>query len=81
MIRRPMPEAPGDFDEHNRIEKNQQVLTVEQDTQAQIAAVNSDITNINIKTNQYKQLSDNLKNIMKLHLRRLSASPVPANRR
>ncbi len=44
-------------------DKNQQVLTVEQDTQAQIAAVNSDITNVNIKTNQYKQLSDNLKNI------------------
>lgn len=44
-------------------DKNQQVLAVEQDTQAQIAAVNSDITNVNIKTNQYKQLSDNLKNI------------------
>lgn len=51
------------FLNHAITEKNQQVLTVEQDTQAQIAAVNSDITNINIKTNQYKQLSDNLKNI------------------
>ena len=51
------------FLNHALTEKNQQVLTVEQDTQAQIAAVNSDITNINIKTNQYKQLSDNLKNI------------------
>ena len=44
-------------------DKNQQVLAVEQDTQAQIAAVSSDITSVNTKTNQYKQLSDNLKNI------------------
>lgn len=44
-------------------DKNQQVLAVEQDTQAQIAAVDADISNVNIKTNQYKQLSDNLKNI------------------
>ena len=44
-------------------DKNQQVLAVEQDTQAQIAAVSSDITSVNTKTNQYKRLSDNLKNI------------------
>ena len=37
------------FLNHAITEKNQQVLTVEQDTQAQIAAVNSDITNIKTK--------------------------------
>ena len=44
-------------------EKNNEVANVKQDTQAQIARVQADITSVNTKTNEYKQLSDNLKNI------------------
>ena len=44
-------------------EKNNEVANVKQDTQAQIAKVQADITSVNTKTNEYKQLSDNLKNI------------------
>ncbi len=43
--------------------KNEEVADVRQHTQAQINAVNSDIDKVNQKTNQYEQLSDNLKNI------------------
>lgn len=43
--------------------KNEEVTDVRQHTQAQINAVNSDIDKVNQKTNQYEQLSDNLKNI------------------
>ena len=43
--------------------KNEEVADVKQDTQMQISAVNSDIDKVNQKTNQYEQLSDNLKNI------------------
>ena len=44
-------------------EKNTQVADVKQDTQMQIAAVQQDISSVNTKTNEYKQLSDNLRNI------------------
>lgn len=44
-------------------EKNSEVADVKQDTQAQIAKVQADITSVNTKTNEYKQLSDNLRNI------------------
>lgn len=44
-------------------QKNVEVAEVKNDTQLQIAAVSSDINQANQKTNQYKQLSDNLKNI------------------
>ncbi len=43
--------------------KNKEVADVKQYTQAQINAVNNDISKVNQKTNQYQQLSDNLKNI------------------
>ena len=43
--------------------KNIEVADVKTDTQMQIDAVNSDIEKVNQKTNQYQQLSDNLKNI------------------
>lgn len=43
--------------------KNDEVQAVKNDTQIQISAVNSDIAKVNKKTNDYKQLSDNLKNI------------------
>lgn len=43
--------------------KNDEVQDVKNDTQIQISAVNSDIAKVNKKTNDYKQLSDNLKNI------------------
>ena len=43
--------------------KNKEVADVKQYTQAQIDAVNNDISKVNQKTNQYQQLSDNLKNI------------------
>lgn len=44
-------------------EKNNEVAEVKQDTQTQIAAVERDISSVNTKTNEYKQLSDNLRNI------------------
>ncbi len=44
-------------------QKNKEVAEVKMDTQAQIALVEADISRINQKTNQYQQLSDNLKNI------------------
>lgn len=44
-------------------EKNKEVEDVKSYTNLQIATVNTDITKINQKTNQYKQLSDNLKSI------------------
>lgn len=43
--------------------KNEEVLSVKQDTQIQIAAVDGDISKVSQKTNEYKQLSDNLKTI------------------
>lgn len=43
--------------------KNAEVAEVKNDTLMQIAAVDSDINKVNQKTDQYKQLSDNLKNI------------------
>lgn len=43
--------------------KNDEVSAVKMDTQMQIAAVDGDISKISQKTNEYKQLSDNLKNI------------------
>jgi len=43
--------------------KNSEVAEVKQHTELQIATVNSDIGKVNQKTNQYQQLSDNLKNI------------------
>ena len=43
--------------------KNKEVADVKQYTQAQIDAVNNDISKVNQKTNQYQQLSDNLKNV------------------
>ena len=43
--------------------KNNEVLNVKQDTQIQIAAVEGDINKVSQKTNEYKQLSDNLKTI------------------
>ena len=43
--------------------KNNEVLGVKQDTQIQIAAVEGDISKVSQKTNEYKQLSDNLKTI------------------
>ncbi len=43
--------------------KNIQVLEVEQDTLAQISAVDSDIKRINNKTSEYEELTENLKNI------------------
>lgn len=43
--------------------KNKEVAEVMQDTQTQIASVSSDISKANQKANQYRQLSDNLKNI------------------
>lgn len=49
---------------NNEIQKkNEEVADVKLDTQNQIAAVSADITKINQKTNQYQQLSNNLKNI------------------
>ncbi|MCI9039593.1 MAG: hypothetical protein HFJ29_06980 [Clostridia bacterium] len=51
------------FLNHQIQEKNAEVAAVKSDTQTQIAAVESDISKINQKTNQYQQLSDNLKNI------------------
>ena len=43
--------------------KNKEVSDVKTDTQMQIATVEGDINKVNQKTNQYKQLSDNLKTI------------------
>lgn len=43
--------------------KNAEVAEVKNDTLMQIEAVESDINKVNQKTDQYKQLSDNLKNI------------------
>ncbi len=43
--------------------KNTEILEVKSHTQQQILAVNSDISRVNQKTNEYKQLSDNLKSI------------------
>lgn len=43
--------------------KNAEVAEVKNDTLMQIAAVDSDINKVNQKTDQYKQLSDNLKSI------------------
>ncbi len=43
--------------------KDAEVADVKSDTEAQIQAINTDITKINQKTNQYQQLTDNLKNI------------------
>lgn len=43
--------------------KNTEVSNVKQDTQVQIAAVDGDISKVSQKTNEYKQLSDNLKTI------------------
>lgn len=51
------------FLNHQIQEKNVEVAAVKSDTKAQIAAVEGDISKINQKTNQYQQLSDNLKNI------------------
>ncbi|MBR1802491.1 MAG: hypothetical protein IJ777_00715 [Clostridia bacterium] len=49
---------------NNEIEKkNQEVLSVKNDTQEQIAAIDADISKVKIKTNEYKQLSENLTNI------------------
>ena len=42
-------------------EKNEEVAEVKVDTQMQIAAVEGDISRVSQKTNDYKQLSDNLK--------------------
>ncbi len=43
--------------------KNSEVASVKQDTQIQIATVDGDISKVSQKTNEYKQLSDNLKTI------------------
>lgn len=43
--------------------KNSEVASVKLDTQIQIAAVEGDISKVSQKTNEYKQLSDNLKTI------------------
>lgn len=44
-------------------DKNKEIVEVTLDTQAQIASVEADISKTNQKANQYRQLSDNLKNI------------------
>lgn len=44
-------------------DKNKEIVEVTLDTQAQIASVETDISKTNQKANQYRQLSDNLKNI------------------
>lgn len=43
--------------------KNEEVSDVKSDTNLQIAAIQSDISKVNQKTNRYKEMSDNLKNI------------------
>lgn len=43
--------------------KNEEVSDVKSDTNLQIAAIQSDISKVNQKTNRYKEMSDNLKSI------------------
>jgi len=43
--------------------KNLEIAEIKQDTQNQISRVEQDIDSVNSKANDYKQLSDNLKNI------------------
>ncbi len=43
--------------------KNEEVSDVKQDTLTKISAVETDISRVNKKTNEYKQLSENLRNV------------------
>ncbi len=51
------------FLNYSIINKNKEVAEVKEDTQMQITAVEQDIQTIKAKTNNYEQMSDNLKNI------------------